>query len=116
MIYLFYFMILILCFLLTCFYINFAKKNKIVARGEKNNLHKGTVPRGAGIIFGLAYIIMLSTAFYQNHINLNIYLPIIFASTSCLTLGFFDDILDLNASTKFFFSIYNSFNSNIIFF
>ena len=51
----FYIFIIPVTFYLLKLFINFAQKNKIVAIGNNKNMHKGSIPRGAGIIFGIIY-------------------------------------------------------------
>ncbi len=118
-------MILILCtvlliinyYLLNKFNL-FAKKYKIIAIGNHKNLHHGIVASGAGIVFGSIYILLTTLMFFNSYINLDIFILIFFGSSSCLILGFFDDLYDLRVLVKLSFQvlitiliIYYTFNS-----
>ena len=83
------------------FFIDLARKNQIVAVGNSKNLHKGLIPRGAGLVFGLIYILILCILFSENLIDKNMFFPIVFGSVSCLILGFLDDLYDLKIAMKF---------------
>tara|TARA_B100000989_G_scaffold292812_1_gene269287 strand:+ start:1017 stop:2015 length:999 start_codon:yes stop_codon:yes gene_type:complete len=99
---LFYSIILLTNYLSLKLYIKIAKKNNIVALGNNKNLHSGKIPRGAGIIFGVTYIVLITFAYFQKHISFEHFLPISISSIFCLILGFWDDIKDLGITIKMF--------------
>ena len=98
----FYFILLILNYFCLKLYIKVATKNKIVALGNKKNLHSGVIPRGAGVIFGSVYIILITLVYFQNNISVENFLPIIIGSVLSLILGFWDDVKDLGVLIKLF--------------
>lgn len=103
MIFFYYFVFLALCFFTLEKYIKFAENKNILAFSNNKTLHKGKIPRGAGIVFGLIYVLFLFVAFLEDYISFSIFFPILIGSLSCLILGFIDDIYDLNILTKFVF-------------
>jgi len=96
-----YLLLLLLNFYFLTFFIKIAKKKQIVAIGNNKNLHTGIIPRGAGIVFGVIYILCIVLASVEGYIINDIFYPIVFASVSCLILGFLDDIYDIKISVKF---------------
>jgi len=126
MIFILYLSILIITYFMVDFYINFAKTKNIVATGNNKNLHEGEIPRGAGIVFGNIYIVLIMISYINNFLPLSFLIPIVCGSFFCIILGFFDDVYDLKAKYKFIFqnliilglviysnfsSIYENFNS-----
>ena len=83
----------------------FAKKNKIIAVGNNKNLHKGVIARGAGIVFGSFYILLIALMFLNSYMNSSFFLLILLGSISCLVLGFLDDLYDLRVLVKLSFQI-----------
>ncbi len=81
-------------------FILIAEKNNIVAIGNNKNMHQGSIPRGGGLIFGSAYIILITSLYLNNSFQFNFFLPVIFGSFSCLLLGFLDDVYDFRITTK----------------
>ena len=98
----FYFILLIINYFSLKLYIKVAMKNKIVALGNNKNLHSGEIPRGAGIIFGSIYIILITLVYFQNNISVDNFFPILVGSILSLVLGFWDDIKDLGILIKLF--------------
>jgi len=103
----FIFLILILLQISNIFllerFIKIANQKHLYAIGDKNNLHHGLIPRGAGVVFGTIYILSISLGFLENYISIEFWLLLLYGSASCLILGFIDDIYDLKISTKLFF-------------
>lgn len=102
---LFYIIVYITSYLGLVLYSKIAKKNKIVAIGSNKNLHLGETPRGAGLVFGTIYIILITVAYFQKNISFEFFLPILIGSVFCLILGFLDDIKDLKIISKLFFQL-----------
>ena len=94
---------MVLNFYLLTFFIKIAKNKQIIAVGNSKNLHKGKIPRGAGIVFGFIYLSLISISFIENYIMVDYFFLITFGSVSCLILGFLDDVYDLKVYIKFIF-------------
>ena len=100
----FIFLILILLQISNIFllerFIKIANQKHLYAIGDKNNLHHGLIPRGAGVVFGTIYILSITLGFLENYISIEFWLLLFYGSGSCLILGFIDDIYDLKMLTK----------------
>ena len=103
MIYFLYLSILLITYFIVDFYINFAKTKNIVAIGNNKNSHEGVIPRGAGVVFGSIYIVLIIISYINHLLPLSFFVPIVCGSLFCIILGFFDDVYDLKAKYKFFF-------------
>lgn len=100
MIFLYLIILLLICYFSIGQFIKIAKNRNIVAVGNNKTLHQGIVPRGAGVAFGFIYIIFLVFAFLEKYLGSEMFYSLLIGSSTCLLLGFIDDIYDLNIITK----------------
>lgn len=97
--------ILLLSFLSIRLFINIAPKLGFVDIPNERSSHKDITPRGAGIVFGLLFI--LGTLIYEINTRQNItnLYVILFAIFIVYITGLIDDKKEISAKTKFLFII-----------
>ena len=84
------------------FYIIFAKKMNISSIPNERSSHELILPRGAGIVFGIVFLIFTLPSIIYFKSELSFYLPFLFCGFTSLALGFFDDSYDMNSIVKLF--------------
>ena len=96
-----YLLLIISSYILLYFYKSLAKRASIFSIENNRTLHKGKIPRGAGIVFGLLYLISLNLFPHEIQKDLKLFYPIIIILCSSITLGFYDDLYDMGLKPKF---------------
>ena len=96
--FIFIFFISILFFIL---YKKIATKNNIVAKISSRSLHKTSIVRGGGVVFGIFFSFLMF--FYLINENVQMWQTISFGLCGLFAtlIGFFDDIYDIDAKKKF---------------
>jgi Fuc2NAc and GlcNAc transferase len=95
---------LVIVFLVSFFsiflYKKFAIKFNIVANPNFRTLHEKPMPTGGGFIFSLFFVASILTLWMSNKVSLSILNVFFIGALSATLFGFFDDIINLNASKK----------------
>lgn len=96
---------LIMCiatYYLLNFYIIFAKKMNISSIPNERSSHTLILPRGAGIVFGIIFLLFTLPSMLYFNSELSLYSPLLFCGFTSIALGFFDDLYDMNSILKLF--------------
>jgi UDP-GlcNAc:undecaprenyl-phosphate GlcNAc-1-phosphate transferase len=98
------FLLFIITYVLLKVFVPNAHKFNLVDIPNERSSHKNPIPRGAGIVFGLVFLIgvIIFDYYHKNEIT---YLYTFFSLLIVYATGIYDDINDISSRKKFFFII-----------
>lgn len=79
----------------------FAVSRGIIAKMNSRTLHERAVPRGGGIAFALVFALAIFVLWLMDGVSHTMLLAVGVGGAAAATVGFFDDVREIRARTKF---------------
>ncbi len=87
-------------FAATLYYRKIAIRRNIIAKINFRSLHKKVIPRGGGVAFAFIFTILIIFFWWANVFDLWLVLSFTLGGIAAITLGFLDDILEIDPVIK----------------